>query len=72
MTVDNGTRVRLIVAGVFDGVAGMARGRLAFVPNRSGVDPVTVRGGLLDGRPVLLAIKRDRAPFYSATYTEVA
>ena len=56
MIIDNGRQVRLVIDGVFDGMAGLSRGVVAFVPNRSGRGPEEARGGLLDGEPVRLAI----------------
>lgn len=56
MSIDNGRRVRLIVDGLFDGMAGEAGGIVAFVPNRHATRPESARGGLMDGEPVLLEI----------------
>lgn len=52
--IDNGRRVRMVVDGVFDGMAGESRGVIAFIPNRSESRPEAARGGLMDGEPVLL------------------
>lgn len=69
MKIDNGRRARLVVPGVFDGDAGVVGNRATFVPNRYGDRPNTVRGGLLDGAPVLLAITKDEnGPFWTARY----
>jgi hypothetical protein len=54
--IDNGRQRRLVVSGVFDGVAGESNGALAFIPNRAGKRPQDARGGLLDGEPVLLTL----------------
>lgn len=56
MIVDNGRRRQLVVAGLFDGLAGESEGLLSFIPNRTGKRPVDVRAGLLDGEPVFLEL----------------
>ncbi len=69
MNVDNGSRVRLEIAGVFDGIAGVQGNRATFVPNRSSARPETVKGGLLDGKPVLLTTTREAdGPMYIARF----
>lgn len=66
MIVDNGTRAHLIIDGVFDGTAGLSRGVVAFIPNRTGRKPQDARGGLLDGAPVRVAVTVD-GPICTAT-----
>lgn len=70
MIVDNGRRARLIIAGIFDGMAGVSRGQVAFVPNRAGAKPEMARGGILDGDPVRLSDVQKAAagPSYTARY----
>lgn len=57
MIIDNGRRVRLIIAGLFDGQAGESDGVVSFIPNRSGTRPASARGALLDGAPVFLTLR---------------
>lgn len=57
--IDNGRRAHLVIAGVFDGMAGVVGDRLAFVPNRFDRHPDAAHGGLLDGAPVRLAPVKD-------------
>ena len=57
--IDNGRRAHLIIAGVFDGLAGVVGDQLAFVPNRFDRRPDLAHGGVLDGRPVRIAPRRD-------------
>jgi uncharacterized phiE125 gp8 family phage protein len=52
--IDNGRRVRLIIAGLFDGEAGESQGVLAFIPNRKPKRARFARDGELDGAPVRL------------------
>lgn len=61
MSVDNGRRVRLIVDGLFDGMAGEADGVVAFMPNRFSMRPEAARGGLMDDQPVLLVLDARRS-----------
>lgn len=56
MIVDNGRRRQLVVAGLFDGLAGESGGVLSFIPNRSGKRASDVRAGLLEGDPVFLEL----------------
>ena len=69
MNVDNGRRVRLEIAGVFEGIAGVQGNRATFVPNRSSARPEAVKGGLLDGKPVLLTTAKEAdGPMYVARF----
>lgn len=61
MSIDNGRRVRLIVDGLFDGMAGESGGVVAFVPNLSAMRPEAARGGIMDGDPVLLTLDARRS-----------
>lgn len=54
MIIENGARLPLQIEGVFDGLCGLVRGVLAFVPNRVGRKPEEALAGVLDGRPVRL------------------
>ena len=68
MKIDNGEWRHLVIDGVFDGMAGLSRGMLAFVP-RGGRKPEEARAGTLDGEPVRLTITRDgEGPAYLATF----
>lgn len=53
MIVDNGTRLPLVIRGIFDGDCGVSRGVVSFRPT-AGVVPKASHGALLDGEPVLL------------------
>lgn len=55
MIIDNGSTLPLVIQGVFEGTAGVSRGRVAFTPNRIGRPPLLARGALLDGEPVMLS-----------------
>lgn len=67
--INNGERKHLIIAGVFDGQAGVQGDKLAFLPNRTGTNPGSVRGGLLNGEPVLLSATKDPVgPFWTARF----
>ena len=69
MNVDNGRRVRLEIAGVFEGLAGVQGNRASFVPNRSSARPESVKGGILDGQNVRLVTTRDGdGPVYIARF----
>lgn len=71
--IRNGRRARLIIDGVFDGIAGVQGDRIAFAPNRIGTHPARARGGLLDGKPVLLTVTKDASgPFWTARFEEIA
>lgn len=59
MKIDNGRRGRLVIDGVFDGVAGVARQFVSFIPNRSARSPEEATAGTLDGEPVLLSPAKD-------------
>ncbi len=67
--IDSGSRLRLEIDGVFDGVAGVAGGRVSFVPNRAQKQPGAARAGILDGAPVLLTpVKEAEGPFWTSRY----
>lgn len=69
MIVDNGSRRRLIIDGVFEGMAGVAGAFVSFIPNRSGRAPGSARAGLLAGVPVLLRPTKDaEGPFWTSRY----
>lgn len=71
--IDNGKRLPLIIDGVFDGMAGVQGDKLAFLPNRAGKRPNAVKGGILDGKPVLFAATKDAVgPFWTARFKEIA
>jgi hypothetical protein len=65
MAIDNGRRVRLIVAGLFDGEAGESQGVLAFIPNRKGKRARYAREGELAGQRVGLVFIGEDGPFVS-------
>lgn len=58
MIIDNGTQRTLVVPGIHDGTCGEAAGQLAFVPNIATPKSDVVKGGTLDGEPVLLSIAK--------------
>jgi hypothetical protein len=67
--IDNGRRSRLIIAGVFDGMAGVVGNRLAFMPNQFDRRPDLARGGLLDGQPIRITPQKDaEGPFWSSRF----
>lgn len=69
MKIENGSRARLEIAGVFEGWAGVQGNRVSFLPNRTAARPESVKGGMLDGKPVLLATAREGSgPFYVARF----
>ncbi|WP_066723564.1 hypothetical protein [Sphingomonas pituitosa] len=69
MKIDNGYRARLEIAGVFDGIAGVQGNKASFAPNRSTARPESVKGGLLDGKPVLLTTAKDETgPLYTTRF----
>ncbi|MBM3926955.1 MAG: hypothetical protein FJ335_00625 [Sphingomonadales bacterium] len=69
MIVDCGSRLRLDIDGVFSGTAGVADGRVSFVPNRFGKSPAQARAGVLDGVAVTLApVKDATGPFWTSRY----
>jgi hypothetical protein len=70
MIVDNGSRARLVVPGVFDGIAGVMGSELAFIPTGA-MKADGVRVGLLDGKPVSLNIRRGEGGFYIAQWGEL-
>jgi hypothetical protein len=71
--INNGERARLVIDGVFEGEAGLQGNQLAFLQNRTGKNPATARGALLNGEPVLIRTQRDPdGPFWLATYERIA
>jgi len=69
MIVDNGTRQPLIIAGVFEGMAGVAGGFVSFIPNRAGKAPGKAGAGILNGVPVLLKPTKDAdGPFWTSRF----
>lgn len=66
MSIDNGRQRRLLIPGVFEGMAGESEGLLALIPNRKGKRPRYARGGELDGEAVTLTFVSENGPF--ATY----
>lgn len=59
-TVDNGSRRRLQIGGVFDGFCGLSRGVIAFTPNRFDKRPDQARVALIDDEAIRLSdIKPD-------------
>lgn len=72
MIIDNGRRGRLIIDKVFDGWAGVQGNRVSFLPAPGAARPNTVKGGMLDGRPVLLTTTKDAlGPFWTARFTVI-
>lgn len=71
--INNGKRKHLVIVGVFDGMAGVQGSTLAFVPNMKGNRPESIKGGVLDGEPVMLTITKDAAgPLYRARFKDLA
>jgi hypothetical protein len=69
MSIDNGRRGRLVISGVFEGMAGVQGNNLSFLPNRRGSRPEAVRGATLDGKPIRLASIKDQVgPFWTARF----
>lgn len=69
MIIDNGYSAKLEIAGVIDGTCGVQGNEISFIPNRPGSKPESVRGGLLDGKPVRLrTTKAETGPFYIAIF----
>lgn len=69
MKIDNGEWRHLVIAGVFDGLAGLSRGVLAFIPTQPNRKVESARAGTLDGEPVRLTIERDGdGPVYLAKF----
>jgi hypothetical protein len=67
--INNGRRAHLVIAGVFDGMAGVQGNAVAFAPNRAGGSPGRVKGGILDGEPVLLSTTKDEfGPFWTSHF----
>lgn len=67
--INNGRRAHLVIAGVFDGMAGVQGSVVAFAPNRAGGNPGRVKGGVLDGVPVMLDSRKDEdGPFWTAHF----
>lgn len=61
MKIDNGQRVRLTIQNVFDGVAGLSRGKLAFKPKLGATSTNGRLGGILDGQLIILMATMDPA-----------
>lgn len=73
MIIDNGRRAKLVIAGVIDGMCGVQGNEISFIPNRPGSKPESVKGGMLDGKPVLLRTsKAESGPFYIASFEELS
>jgi hypothetical protein len=69
VTSDNGHLAHLVIDGVHDGTCGVQGNKLAFRRNRRGKRPETVKGGLLDGRPVRLDTTKDEVgPFWTSRF----
>lgn len=68
MSIDNGRQRRLIVPGVFDGIAGESEGLLAFIPDRNGKPARYARLGTLDGEQVALSYVAENKPFVTFRY----
>lgn len=68
MSVDNGTQRRLVIAGVFEGLAGESDGLLAIIPNRKGRRARYIRAGELDGDAVHLTFVGENPPFVTYRY----
>lgn len=69
MIIDNGQRRRLVIDGIFEGMAGVAAGYVSFVPNMGARAPTRGTRGELDGVPIRLAPKKDASgPFYTSRY----
>ncbi|WP_313534390.1 hypothetical protein [Sphingomonas sp.] len=69
MNIENGSRVQLEIAGVFDGIAGLQGNKVSFLPNRTTARPESVKGGMLGGKPVLLTTtKEGEGPYYVARF----
>lgn len=67
--IDNGARKRLVIEGIFDGIAGVANGYVSFVPNRNTRDPREATGGTLDGKGITLApVKDPHSDFWLSRY----
>lgn len=72
MRIDNGERQRLTIAGVFDGLAGVSGSYVSYVPNLRRSNPLSVKGGVLDSKPVLLEPVKDKdGPFWTARFEVV-
>lgn len=71
MRIDNGQRLPLQIDGVFDGMAGVSRGQLAFVPNRAGGKAAAARAGVLASEPVQLLEVSQEGDLYLATYRKL-
>lgn len=70
---DEGRLAHLVIDGVHDGVCGVQGDKLAFRRNKREKRPESVKGGLLDGKPVLLETTKDPVgPFWTARFREIA
>ncbi len=73
MIVDNGSRQRLEIDGVFEGIAGVAGAYVSFVPNRFDRRPQDATAGVLNGVAVLLSPRKDpTGPFWTSRFTVLA
>jgi hypothetical protein len=72
MTIDNGRRRRLVIEGVFDGMAGESAQLLALIPNQRGRRPRLAREAELDGEPVRLSFVGENPPFVTYRYEREA
>jgi hypothetical protein len=73
MGIDNGRRVRLVIAGLFAGEAGESRGVVSFIPTRK-ARPSQLRlieEGELDGAPVALSFIGADGPFASYAWRAI-
>lgn len=69
MIVDNGTQSRLVIPGVFEGMCGVSRGKLWFVPNSDRLDPARATVGILDEQAIRIQpVKDSNGPGWSARY----
>lgn len=66
--INNGTRARLVIDGIFDGTVGVQGNQVAFVPPVAIKRPGVPLGALLDGAPVLIRPRKDpNSMFWIAT-----
>jgi len=71
--IDNGRQAHLVIAGVFDGTAGVQGNKLSFLPNLAGSQPGQVRGGLLDGQAIRLSTTKDATgPFWTSRFEVIS
>lgn len=73
MIVDNGTQSRLVVPGVFEGMCGVSRGKLWFVPNVDRLDPARATVAILDDKAIRIQpVKDSNGAGWSARYEVMA